>query len=131
MIGRGLRRRCPRCGGKAFESWFRIRDHCDHCGLEFEREPGYWVGAVIINTTVTFATFIGMFLLLVAGTWPDVPWGTVMGVTIVANAVIPVAFYPISMTVWLALEMSWHALEPDEIEAAARRANLAEFQTGA
>jgi len=130
MIGRGLRRRCPRCGGKAFESWFRIKDHCDRCGLEFEREPGYWVGAVIINTTVTFATFIGMFLLLVAGTWPDVPWGTVMGVTIVANAAIPVAFYPTSMTIWLALEMSWHALEPDEIEAAASRADLAEFQTG-
>lgn len=52
-----------------------------------------------------------------------------MGVTIVANAAIPVAFYPISMTVWLALEMSWHPLEIEEIEAAAERATLTEFQT--
>ena len=100
------------------------------CGLEFEREPGYWVGAVIINTTVTFATFIGLFLVLVLATWPEVPWGTVMGVTIVANAAIPVAFYPISMTVWLAFEMSWHPLEAAEIEAAASRASLPEFQFG-
>ena len=111
-------------------SWFRMKHHCDICGLGFEREPGYWVGAVIINTTVTFATFIGLFLVLVLATWPEVPWGTVMGVTIVANAAIPVAFYPISMTVWLALEMSWHPLETAEIEAAASRASLPEFQSG-
>jgi hypothetical protein len=34
-----------------------MRDHCPSCGLAFEREPGYWVGAVIINTIVIFATF--------------------------------------------------------------------------
>ena len=87
------------------------------------------MGAVIINTTVTFATFIGMFVAMVAATWPEVAWGVVMGVTIVANGVIPVAFYPISMTVWLALEMSWHPLETAEIEAAAVRASLPEFQS--
>lgn len=128
MIWRGLRRRCPRCGGKAFDSWLRIKHHCDLCGLEFEREEGYWVGAVIVNTTVVFATFIAMFVSLVVMTWPDVPWGVVMGVTVVANAAIPVAFYPISKTVWLALELSWHPLEPEEIDAAARRASLPEFQ---
>ena len=69
-----------------------------------------------------------MFLALVLATWPQVPWGTVMGVTIVANAAIPVAFYPISMTVWLALEMSWHPLEQDEIDAAENRATHAEYQ---
>ena len=105
-----------------------MHEHCGHCGIEFEREPGYWVGAVIINTTITFATFIGMFLVLVISTWPDVPWGTVMGVTVVANAAIPVAFYPISKTVWLALELSWHPLEAEEVSAAASRATLAEYQ---
>lgn len=130
MVWRGLRRRCPRCGGKAFESWFRIKRHCDKCGLHFEREEGYWVGAVIINTTVTFASFVGLFLFLVLMTWPDVPWGLVMGVTVAANAALPVAFYPISKTVWLALELSWHPLEEGEIAEAMERATLPEFQTG-
>lgn len=98
-----------------------MMETCPNCGLEFEREQGYWVGAVIVNTTVTFSTFIGGFLLLVLLTWPEVPWATVMGTTIVANAVIPVVFYPISKTVWSALELSWHPLEPTEIEAASRR----------
>lgn len=127
MVGRGLTRRCPRCGGRAFESWFRMKDHCDRCGLRFEREEGYWVGAVIINTTVTFGTFLVIFLSLVLGTWPDVPWETVMGVTVVANAAVPVALYPISKTVWLALELSWHPLEAEELALARSRATLPEY----
>ncbi len=130
MVRQGLRRRCPRCGAKAFESWFRIKDHCGICGLGFEREPGYWVGAVIINTSITFGTFIALFVTLVVATWPEVPWGTVMAVTIVVNAVVPIAFYPISMAVWLALELSWHPLEDKEIETARGRATLPEFRNG-
>ena len=99
-----------------------MREHCDQCGLEFEREEGYWVGAVIVNTTVTFGTFVALFLLLVVTTWPDVPWGTVMGVSVIANGAIPVAFYPVSKTVWLALELYWHPLEPEELTAASARA---------
>ena len=105
-----------------------MKHHCDRCGLRFEREEGYWVGSIIINTTVTFATFIIVFISLVAATWPDVPWPAVMGVTIVANALIPVVFYPISKAIWLALEMSWHPLEPEELEEAAQRASLPEFR---
>ncbi len=94
---------------------------CPGCGLHFEREEGYWVGALIINTTITFATFIVVFVAGIVITWPDVPWAAVGVVTIVLNAVIPVLFYPVSKTLWTALEMGWHPLEPEEIEAAAAR----------
>ena len=72
-LGRALRRRCPRCGESAFESWFGMAEHCSRCGLRFEREPGYWVGAVTINTIVIFGTFLVVFGGLVVLTWPDVP----------------------------------------------------------
>jgi uncharacterized protein (DUF983 family) len=98
-----------------------MRETCAACGLQFEREPGYWVGAVIINTTVIFATFLVVFGGLVLATYPDVPWGLVLVVTALANVIIPIAFYPISKSLWTGMELSWHQLEPDEIEAAARR----------
>lgn len=98
-----------------------MKEHCRRCGLQFEREPGYWVGAVIINTTVIFATFILVFGVMVLATYPEVPWGVVLGVTVAANIAIPIIFYPMSKTLWSALELSWHPLEPDEIEAAASR----------
>ena len=125
MVRRGLGRRCPRCAERAFDSFFAIKEHCSRCGLKFEREPGYWVGAVIINTAVIFGTFVVVFGGLVVATWPDVPWALVLIVGVAANAIIPIAFYPASKTVWLALEMSWHPLEPDEIDAADRRAATA------
>jgi len=96
-------------------------EDCSRCGIRFEREPGYWVGAVIINTAVVFVTFVLVFGGMVLLTWPDIPWATVLVVTAVANVVIPAVFYPISKTIWLALEMSWHPLEPNEIEAADAR----------
>jgi hypothetical protein len=98
-----------------------MRETCAGCGLQFEREPGYWVGAVIINTTVIFATFLVVFGGLVLATYPDVPWGLVLVVTALANVIIPIAFYPISKSLWAGMELSWHQLEPDEIDAAARR----------
>lgn len=121
MLERALRRHCPRCDGEAFDGWFTMRDHCPRCGLRFEREPGYWVGAVIINTAIIFATFLVVFGGLIVLTYPDVPWGLVLAITIGANVVVPIVVYPLSRTIWLALEMSWHPLEPGEIEAARTR----------
>jgi uncharacterized protein (DUF983 family) len=122
MIGRASRRRCPRCGEPAFSSYFALKEHCDRCGLRFEREEGYWVGALIINTTVTFALFLVLFVGGMVAFWPEVPWGALMAITIGANAIVPVVFYPFSKTIWMALELSWHPLEEGEIERAARQA---------
>jgi hypothetical protein len=98
-----------------------MKGHCTRCGIRFEREPGYWVGAVILNTAAIFATFLIVFGTLVVVTYPDVPWGLVLTLTLVANLVVPLVFYPISKTLWAGLEMSWHPLETDEVAAAAKR----------
>jgi uncharacterized protein (DUF983 family) len=121
MLGRALRRRCPRCAAPAFKSYFTMREHCDRCGLQFEREQGYWVGALIINTAVAFGTFLALFVGGMLITWPDVPWGLLGVVTVVAMAVVPLLFYPLSKTIWMALELSWHPLEDDEIAEASAR----------
>ena len=114
-----MRRRCPRCGRRGiFASYFDLEQNCPRCGLHFERESGYWVGAMIMVTTLTFSLFI---ILLVGGmllTWPDVPWGWLLGITIGANLTAPIVAYARSKTIWLALDLSWHPLEPAEIETA-------------
>lgn len=89
--------------------------------MRFEREPGYWVGAMIVNTAVTFGLFFFVFVGGMVGTWPDVPWTGLLIVTAAVTALTPVVFYPRSKTVWLAVELSYHPLEPTEREEAARR----------
>jgi uncharacterized protein (DUF983 family) len=122
MIGRALRRRCPRCGGKAFTSYLTLHEHCPECGLRFEREEGYWVGALVINTAVVFGSFLVLFVGGMLIFWPDVPWGALAVVTLGSMALLPILFYPLSKTLWMALELSWHPLEDKEAADAADRA---------
>jgi uncharacterized protein (DUF983 family) len=122
MTGRALRRRCPRCGAKAFSGYFTLHEHCPACGLRFEREEGYWVGALVINTAVVFGSFLVLFVGGMLIFWPDVPWGALAVVTLGSMALLPILFYPLSKTLWMALELSWHPLEATETADAAERA---------
>lgn len=122
MLGRALRRRCPNCGaGGIFRSYFELHEHCPRCGLLFEREPGYWVGSMIIVTTITFALFILLFVGGMIVTWPDVPWGWLLGLSVAVNLIVPIVAYSRAKTIWSALDLSWHPLEPGEIDSAASR----------
>ncbi len=122
LLSRGVRRRCPRCGGgDIFAGWGRLRDWCQVCGFRFEREPGYFVGAMIVNTAVTIATLLTAMVVTVAAGRPEVAWGVVLPVTVAAAGLTPIVFYPWSKTIWMAIEMSYHRLEDSERQSAARR----------
>ena len=69
MIGNGLRLRCPRCGvGPLYAKPFRMHANCRQCDLLFEREQGYFVGAIYINYAATVAVAVPGFFLLDAFT---------------------------------------------------------------
>lgn len=108
-VARAILRRCPDCGEPGvFTSWMRLVDTCPACGLRYEREEGYWLGAILINTAAT----IGLFGVLMIGwalaTWPDPPWGTMTAVGIGMNLVLPILLYPWSKTLWVAIEITAH-----------------------
>jgi len=110
MMWRGLTRRCPRCGGgKLFQRWFRMVPDCPHCGLHFEREPGYWVGAVAINTMVIGMVFTIITVTVSAATIPDIPWVTLLMAELPLMAIGPGAFYPYSKTLWVAVDRAFLA----------------------
>jgi len=110
MLWRGLTRRCPRCGGgKLFQRWFRMVPDCPHCGLHFEREPGYWVGAVAINTMVIGMVFTIVMVTVSAATIPDIPWVTLLMAELPLMAIGPGAFYPYSKTLWVAVDRAFLA----------------------
>jgi uncharacterized protein (DUF983 family) len=127
-LTRGLRKRCPNCGaGDLFTSFFGLRPRCPRCGLAFEREEGYWLGAMIVAIGVTEALFGVWFVGGMLVTWPDVPWTMLLVGGLVLNATIPVVTYPWSKTTWMGLH---HAFVPpdasEEADAiAAREAEVA------
>lgn len=103
-LGRGLRKRCPICAERdLFEGFFTIRERCPTCDLEFEREDGYWLGAMVVAITLVVVVFGIVFVGGLLLTWPDVPWTGLLIATILVNGVVPVVLYPWCMTVWMGL----------------------------
>lgn len=115
LIGRGLVKHCPRCGqGKLFRRWFTMVDTCPGCGLSFEREPGWILGAMTINTAWTlFVILVTMFAGFVI-TYPDIDAFWVSVTTGIAAMLAVLIGYPFSKTVWIAIDL---AMVPDPVPA--------------
>jgi len=116
MLWWGATRRCPRCGsGHLFDGWFGIVERCPRCGLRFEREGGYWAGALAINIGVTLAIFAVVFVVALALTIPDVPVPELLAVLVPLMIVVPIAYYPFSKTLWMAVDRALlQHLDPNE-----------------
>jgi uncharacterized protein (DUF983 family) len=80
---------------------------CPRCGLRFEREEGYWTGALAMNFVFTGTLFVVVFIALVALTAPNIPVGTLLAVLVPITVVGPVLGYPISKTLWVAVDRAF------------------------
>lgn len=87
---------------------------CSVCAYPFEREPGYWTGAMIVNIAVCEVWFLVLLMTVIFATIPDVPWQPLLAVALVTNGLLPVLFYPFSKTIWMALNLHFHPLEANE-----------------
>jgi uncharacterized protein (DUF983 family) len=100
-LARGARLRCPACGGpRVFQSPFRVRADCPACGTVFQREEGFFVGAIMLNVVTTEAAVMAAGacgLLLFPGRDQLLLW-----LVFAAALLFPVAFYHHSWSLWLA-----------------------------
>lgn len=61
-----VRLRCPRCAdGRIFARLFGMNRVCPVCGLEFEREQGYFVGAMYFGYALSIATVLPVVVAMV------------------------------------------------------------------
>jgi uncharacterized protein (DUF983 family) len=59
-----LTQRCPRCReGRPFRGLYGMEPRCSECGTVFEREPGYWLGALY------FSYGLGLILAAPVALW--------------------------------------------------------------
>jgi hypothetical protein len=106
-----MARRCPVCGQRRiFRRWFRMLERCPHCGLRFERIEGHWIGALGMNTVVSFGALLVTLLVGFAVTYPDVPAVPLLLIAIGVAAITPFAFFPYSRTLWLAVDLMMRPL---------------------
>ena len=119
MLFRALRRRCPVCGSKGiFAGWFALKQRCPTCNFSFEREEGYWVGAMIANIAVAEGLFGVLLLTVIMSTHPDVPWTALSIAGGIVMIGLPILFYPLSKTLWLWLDLAFiHPLDADDLRS--------------
>lgn len=108
-LTRAIRLRCPRCGlGPLFRGRFSMLASCPVCRLRFEREQGYFIGAIYVNYAATVITALAGYLTLHALVEPSLKqqlflWGTF-------SLVFPLWFFRYGKSLWLSLD---HLFDPE------------------
>jgi uncharacterized protein (DUF983 family) len=103
LLARGLRLKCPRCGvGSLYAKPFRMLAKCRHCALTFEREQGYFVGAIYINYAATIAVAVPGFFVL--DIWAHWTIDQQLTLWLPFAVIFPLVFFHHSRALWLVLD---------------------------
>jgi hypothetical protein len=81
-----------------------MKPDCPRCGLHFEREPGYWAGALAINFVCTGGLLILTFVVVLIFTLPEVNVPVTLAVLAPIAILGPIVWYPFSKTLWVAID---------------------------
>jgi uncharacterized protein (DUF983 family) len=79
-----------------------MHEHCAACDLRYEREQGYFVGAIYINYAVTVAVAAGSVLVL---DWTiGLTLTEELAIGIALGALVPLVFFRYARSLWLSLD---------------------------
>ena len=107
--------RCPRClRGRVWRSFLGMHERCPECGLVYEREPGYFTGAMVVSYALAVPTFGLIVIALLAA-------GLDTGMALLAGGAVYLGLAPLilrySRVIWL--HFDW-LVDPDHGGAARR-----------
>jgi len=119
MLLRGLSRRCPHCGNRHafFENWFVRRERCAGCGLRWERNyEGFMLGAMAISFITTGGSLLITMAIGVIASYPEVALVPVLASTVLVTLLVGIFGYPISYTLWQAIDLYLRPVAEDDGE---------------
>jgi uncharacterized protein (DUF983 family) len=102
-----IMQRCPRClSGPVFRRLFSMNSACPMCAYDFEREEGYFTGAMYISYTLALILLFAMFAIAVPF-WHNYSMGGVWTLFAILTppflVMVPLIFR-YSRVVWLHLD---------------------------
>jgi uncharacterized protein (DUF983 family) len=124
--------RCPRCHkGAMFRSGLAMNDPCPVCGLVFQREEGYFLGAMYTSYLLAAGLLVPFYFL---GTWLFPNWSGLTVAFVATLAYLPFipAVFRYSRVLWIYLDRGVGSGESsDAAYEKARKQELAEKKAGA
>lgn len=117
-LARAARLRCPVCGGpRVLESWLKLRRRCPTCGMRLERgEHDFYLGGMVANIALAEGTLAILLIGVMIALWPRVPWTLLEFGGPVLMVIAPFVFYPFSLLMWLAFDLTLRPLTVEELE---------------
>lgn len=103
-----LHQMCPRCRSakmfrtSIFRGFPKMHERCPAYGLKFEREQGYFLGAMYISYALALITIVGLAFIL----WAATLW-SLQKITVVAILI----FLPLAPTLTLFSRVLWIYLD--------------------
>jgi len=99
-----LRQRCPRCRqGPIFSGRLSMNECCPRCGLRFEREPGYFLGAMYFSYALSIP-ILGLLILAEHLLLPDWRIDVVIGLAALAYVPFMPMVFRYSRVFWIYFE---------------------------
>ena len=116
ILIRGLLLRCPYCGkGKLFRRGFKMYERCPVCGWRYEREEGYWTGAIAVNLVVT-ELLIALVVVPLA-VWLALnhqPITLLVAIGLPMPFILPFLFFRHAKSLWMSIDFMVHPVDPEE-----------------
>lgn len=112
-----LKQKCPRChegdlfkykNSYRFKNITTMYERCSHCGLKYEREPGFFYGAMYVSYALTVALWATL-AVAVFTFYNMSPWlflGIGVGVLLILLPII----YRMSRAIWISIFVKY---DPD------------------
>jgi uncharacterized protein (DUF983 family) len=117
--------RCPACGrGRLFARGFRMAQRCSHCGRDFRRGPGFYLGSIYVNYGLTalllVVAYFGLFFVeatsprvlptFLTPAAPQLRW-----ILLAFTILFPLAFFRHARSFWLAFDEYFDPAPREEI----------------
>lgn len=97
-----LLNKCPNCEeGRIFDTFLKMHSNCPSCGVHFEREPGYFLGAMSFSYLIGFFAVLPQFLYLLF-TQLSLLW--VVGIPAIQILMMSPFLYRFSRLIWVHLD---------------------------
>ena len=106
-----VRARCPRCReGRMFRGSLTMNDPCPVCGLIFQREEGYFLGAMYFSYVLA-SVILTVFYFVLAALLPDMNGAALVLVALIPFLPLVPAVFRHSRVLWVYFERAGSPLD--------------------
>ena len=88
-----------------------MHSHCEHCGLRYEREAGFFYGAMYVSYMLNIALFVNAVLIWYLFVEDLVDWRIYIGAYVLITILLVPLIYRFSRSIWLYMMIKY---EPEK-----------------